>query len=55
MKLRQFADELLFYMSIYLRTMSLYEMVGFEVIEQEDNIQIDLPLQSIDRFEKFKY
>ena len=32
--------------------MSIYEMVGIDVVDQEENIQIDLPLQSIDRFEK---
>ena len=32
--------------------MSIYEIVGFDVVEQKENIQIDLRLQSIDRFEK---
>ena len=52
-KLCQFADELLLYMSIYLRPMSIFEMVVLDVVEHKENVQIDLPLQSIERFEKF--
>ena len=40
-----YLDELLLCMSIYLRPMSIYEMVDFDVVEQEENIQSDLPLR----------